>query len=388
MKVEVRLYKRFDVDLVSMVDAGYPVSTMMKDALISYANGDPIHYLIDENLEYSFRNKNSVRFRLTIPNEERNAIYVLQSIKHGYRNNFLKSLLRNALVQQNLGCYFSDLDVYSLHDIERKGLPVKYYDNLIPLSTIRVPKEVTFNDRTVRIEHNTVQAKTNYATKPNFSNKLVENKKIVNKNINYASSKPSNRANKSVKKVNNDNTTFVNQEVHTSQIRHNNIVNSNLNNNYQNQGYKEPMINPNYQASNYVESNYNPNNEFNNANRDYIESTTTNRDNSYNDYNNMNNTNNMNNIGNIDVTNNMNISNNMNIPNNIDVNNSYTHTNNVNNMDNINNMNNTNNMSNSYTNNSMNQYMSSSEYNNEPDIDDDNDNLMSGEEFANLLDNL
>ncbi len=381
MKVEVRLYKRFDVDLVSMVDAGYPVSTMMKDALISYANGEPIHYLIDENLEYSFRNKNSVRFRLTIPDEERNAIYVLTSIKHGYRNNFLKSLLRNTLVQQNLGCYFSDLDVYSLHDIDRKGLPVRYYDNLIPLSTIRVPKEVTFNDRTVRIEHNKVQSKTNYTTKPNFNNKIIENKKIANKNINYVSTKPSNRANKSVRKANSNNTTFVNQDAYTSQNRSNDIVNRNLNNNYQAQSYKEPMIEPSYQTSNYVKSNYNLNNELNNANSNYKEPTIAKQDNSYNDYNNMNNTNNMNNIGNVDVINNMNIPNNMDIPNNIDVNNSYTHTNNVNNMDNMNNMNN------SYINNSMNQITGPSEYDNESDFDND-DNLMSGEEFANMLDNL
>ena len=66
MTVEIRLYKRFDMDLVSLYDSGYSVSNMIKDAVQAYANGSVIHYYIDEPVQFDLNDKKSIHTRLSI----------------------------------------------------------------------------------------------------------------------------------------------------------------------------------------------------------------------------------------------------------------------------------------------------------------------------------
>ena len=114
MVVELRIYKRYDTDLVALVDAGYDIKKMMKEALIGYATGMPVYFYIDEAIPFDEKNKKSVHTRFSVPDSDLKTCYLLRHIKPGYRNSFCKNLLRDCLVMQNLGGYFNDNSLFAL----------------------------------------------------------------------------------------------------------------------------------------------------------------------------------------------------------------------------------------------------------------------------------
>lgn len=154
MVIEIRIYKRFDADLLALCDAGYPITTMLQNALMSYANGTPLFYQIDEIVPFEFGDKKSVHTRFTIPESEVQTCNMLRHIKSRMRNSFCKDVLRNALVQQNLTIYFTDPALYPLHGANLMPRNVGYLPNVIPLSTIKRDREVEF----LGIKH-TIKAK-------------------------------------------------------------------------------------------------------------------------------------------------------------------------------------------------------------------------------------
>lgn len=137
MNVEVRVYKRYDTDILALHDSGYSITKMMTDAVTAYANGRPCHFFIDEILPFDMNDKKNVRLRLKINNNDYNTIRMLKDIKHGYRSNFCKQVLRNAMIQQNLACYFSSLSSLPLQEMNAKNLNIQAYPNLIMCNQYR-----------------------------------------------------------------------------------------------------------------------------------------------------------------------------------------------------------------------------------------------------------
>lgn len=129
MNVEIRIYKRFDTDLLALHDAGYSVSKMMAESLSAYANGYACHYFIDEIVPFDMNDKKSIRLRLKIRNDDYNTITLLQNIKHGCRSNFCKLVFRNSLIQQNLCCYFADMTKLPVHVANAKTInPLAFFE--------------------------------------------------------------------------------------------------------------------------------------------------------------------------------------------------------------------------------------------------------------------
>ncbi len=108
MKVEIRLYKQHDADLIALAANGYQIASMMRDAICGYANGNPVHFYIDEPINADFNVLKTFRTRFNIPQNEEKALYLLQGIKHGFRNAFCKVILRDALIQQDMTAFFSN----------------------------------------------------------------------------------------------------------------------------------------------------------------------------------------------------------------------------------------------------------------------------------------
>jgi len=108
MYLELRLYKRFDGDLLALKRQGLPVAKMTKQALVSYANGKKTRFLIPACQPYDINGEQRYHVRIHISDAA--ACELLKHIKHGYRNSFAKAILRDALVTQSLGVYFSDSD--------------------------------------------------------------------------------------------------------------------------------------------------------------------------------------------------------------------------------------------------------------------------------------
>ncbi len=130
MVVEIRLYKRFDTDLVALLEAGYPVAAMMKEAVCGFANGRPVRFFIDEPVSFNPRGKSGAHIRFIVPERDAASCYLLRNITSGYRNTFCKEVLRNSLVQQLLSCFFADPRLNGLCNQDMSGVNLNAIPNL------------------------------------------------------------------------------------------------------------------------------------------------------------------------------------------------------------------------------------------------------------------
>lgn len=154
MNIEIRIYKRYDTDLLALHDAGYSVNRMMAEALSSYANGMPCYFFLDSLVPFDLNDKNSVRLRLAIKNEDYNTINLIKNIKHGYRSNFCKQILRNALVQQNLICYIADPNFFVLQDANSRHMNPSLFPNMKLASDYRrITQTINVGKETVTVKH-------------------------------------------------------------------------------------------------------------------------------------------------------------------------------------------------------------------------------------------
>lgn len=77
---EVRIYKKFDIDLIALCAAGFPVTEMIRTAVTAFANGESVKFDIGPAQFFDLNDKHSVRMRISIT--DKNAIRVLKNIKH------------------------------------------------------------------------------------------------------------------------------------------------------------------------------------------------------------------------------------------------------------------------------------------------------------------
>ena len=105
MKVELRFYKRYDADLLSLHETGASLTSLTKAAVIAYANGKRARYMVPKCKRFSFDGRRTVRLHMII--EDPRTVELLSHIKNSYINQFCKTVLRDALVTQCIGTYIS-----------------------------------------------------------------------------------------------------------------------------------------------------------------------------------------------------------------------------------------------------------------------------------------
>lgn len=120
MYVELRLYRRFDADLLSLWEQSIPVAKLAKDALAAYANGKRIRYLLPRAIPAQFGERKNVHLRLQIQDKASQAL--LRQIKRGYRCQFVKTVLRNTLLEQSIAPFFTDDQYIALEDMRIRAL--------------------------------------------------------------------------------------------------------------------------------------------------------------------------------------------------------------------------------------------------------------------------
>ena len=154
MNVEIRIYKRYDTDLLSLHDAGYSVTKMMAEAVSAYANGLPYHLYIDELVPFDMNDKKSVRLRLKFKDSDKNVAALIRNVKHGYRSNFCKQVLRNALICQNLFCYYTDASMLPVQEANMLSLNIHAFPGLRNCSDYRrMTQQINIMGRDVTIQH-------------------------------------------------------------------------------------------------------------------------------------------------------------------------------------------------------------------------------------------
>lgn len=124
MIVELRIYKRFDQDLIALKKLGADLGKLIKEDLYAFARGKQVFFAIPADAPVDLEDRHSFHFRINITDAE--SIKLLKSVKNSYRNSFCKALLRESFVYQALGVYLADPGYIEKRNEERKDLSVEY----------------------------------------------------------------------------------------------------------------------------------------------------------------------------------------------------------------------------------------------------------------------
>ena len=137
MIVELRYYKRFDLDLLSLMVSGINLNAYLPAVLQGYAKGEPVKLIIPFCKEIDSNGIQMLRAGIKITDPA--SISLLEGIKRGYRNAFCKMILRESLMFQALGVYFSKR---SLIDKENERIHLTNINN-VPNHIICKPEKRT-----------------------------------------------------------------------------------------------------------------------------------------------------------------------------------------------------------------------------------------------------
>lgn len=99
--ITVRLHRQHDLDLIHLYRVpGFPFQKKMKEALLSFCNGKAVQIDVppEEPKRGYVPSCVRIHFSLNAKNpEEKEALSVLNEVKYGYRNSFLKAIFRSCL---------------------------------------------------------------------------------------------------------------------------------------------------------------------------------------------------------------------------------------------------------------------------------------------------
>lgn len=133
MRQPIRFYKRFDADLLCLLQKGVPLTRYLTKVLAAFAKGEDCTLHAPFSKTMDLKNCKSTR-RICIIRDEA-SIEVLQSVQEGYRCSFCKMLLRQALSRQQLGVFFKngplvDRENTKVQDLARKGGGIRMKESL------------------------------------------------------------------------------------------------------------------------------------------------------------------------------------------------------------------------------------------------------------------
>lgn len=109
MRIEIRIYKRHDLDLMHIHDLNISLAALFKHSLTNYAHGKEVRYFLPYIENYSPTDKKSFHLRFNITDPE--TLMFLNNIKPMQRNSFCKTLLRNSLIRQDMSAFLKDISM-------------------------------------------------------------------------------------------------------------------------------------------------------------------------------------------------------------------------------------------------------------------------------------
>lgn len=117
MRVTIRLYKRYDIDLLSLYhNSSFPFLKHFKSAIRNYIRGTPEKITIPEPQDDKFR-YDTIQFQMYLhPVEDKDIIAWIRNIKAGYKNSILKNIFRNSL---NGVYYYYIMNIHHADEMQR-----------------------------------------------------------------------------------------------------------------------------------------------------------------------------------------------------------------------------------------------------------------------------
>lgn len=105
MKVEFKLYKTFDADLISLHDNGINICDLMKMSLQYFSTGKVLYYIVPKCLPYNMTgHKRYIHLAMEVT-DKKSVEFLKTQIKPRQRSAFLKTIVRTGLISPQVGPY-------------------------------------------------------------------------------------------------------------------------------------------------------------------------------------------------------------------------------------------------------------------------------------------
>lgn len=138
MKVELKLYKTFDADLISLNSNGISISALIKTALYNYARGEITRFYVPECKPFELDGRKRFIHIAANIDDTVSIDFLKHQLKPRQRAAFLRTLLRECLITQQLGAFLKN-DAWIAKETARA--------QKVDTSTMRNVVELKFEER-------------------------------------------------------------------------------------------------------------------------------------------------------------------------------------------------------------------------------------------------
>lgn len=145
MRVELKLYKNYDADLISLNANGISVTMLMKKALEYYVRGQQITFVVPNAIPFTLKEKKRTYHLLFEIKDKQSIDFLRREIKEGWRTAFFKTLVRSCLLTPQIAVFLRN-DTTIKKETERiKLIRLEGLENVVLLEP-KKNKRITIDD--------------------------------------------------------------------------------------------------------------------------------------------------------------------------------------------------------------------------------------------------
>lgn len=145
MRVELKLYKNYDADLISLNANGISVTMLMKKALEYYVRGQQITFVVPNAISFTLKEKKRTYHLLFEIKDKPSVDFLRREIKEGWRTAFFKTLVRSCLLTPQIAVFLKN-DTTIKKETERiKLIRLEGLENVVLLEP-KKSKRITIDD--------------------------------------------------------------------------------------------------------------------------------------------------------------------------------------------------------------------------------------------------
>ena len=145
MRVELKLYKNYDADLISLNANGISVTMLMKKALEYYVRGQQITFVVPNAIPFTLKEKKRTYHLLFEIKDKPSVDFLRREIKEGWRTAFFKTLVRSCLLTPQIAVFLKN-DTTIKKETERiKLIRLEGLENVVLLEP-KKSKRITIDD--------------------------------------------------------------------------------------------------------------------------------------------------------------------------------------------------------------------------------------------------
>ena len=145
MRVELKLYKNYDADLISLNANGISVTMLMKKALEYYVRGQQITFVVPNAIPFTLKEKKRTYHLLFEIKDKPSVDFLRREIKEGWRTAFFKTLVRSYLLTPHIAVFLKN-DTTIKKETERiKLIRLEGLENVVLLEP-KKGKRITIDD--------------------------------------------------------------------------------------------------------------------------------------------------------------------------------------------------------------------------------------------------